>query len=197
MENEIAFRIATLLLLVAAVSISVSFRHKAEREGGAMERPEGRWLLLVLRLLALFALLPLLAWLINPTWVIWARFPAPDWLRWLAVAAAATMIPALYWMFHSLGLNISPTQATRQGHQLITHGPYRWIRHPLYSFGLIFFLALIVVTCLWSLAVGMLIPFALLMWRTPKEEARLVEKFGDDYRVYMQRTGRFFPRLSS
>lgn len=197
MGNELAFRIATVLLLAAAMSISISFRHKAERTGGAMERPEGQKTLIVLRLLGLLALLPLLAWLINPAWVTWARFSAPDWLRWLAVLVAAFMIPALYWMFRSLGLNISPTEATRQGHQLVTQGPYRWIRHPLYSFGLVFFLALTLVTCLWTLAVGMLVPVAILMWRTPKEEARLVEKFGDDYRVYMQRTGRFFPRLSA
>jgi protein-S-isoprenylcysteine O-methyltransferase Ste14 len=32
--------------------------------------------------------------------------------------------------------------------------------------------------------------------RTPKEEAALISKFGDEYRVYMQRTGRFLPRFS-
>ncbi len=196
MDNEFAFRAATLLLMVTAMSISSYFRHKAERTGGAMERPEGQRMLIVLRLLGLLILLPLLAWLINPAWVTWARFPAPDWLRWLAVFVAAAMIPALYWMLHSLGLNISPTQATRQGHQLVTHGPYRWIRHPLYSFGIMFVVALVVVTCLWTLAAGMLVPVAILIWRTPREEERLVEKFGDDYRLYMQRTGRFFPRLS-
>jgi len=31
--------------------------------------------------------------------------------------------------------------------------------------------------------------------RTPIEEARLIEKFGDEYRAYMRRTGRFIPRL--
>jgi protein-S-isoprenylcysteine O-methyltransferase Ste14 len=37
--------------------------------------------------------------------------------------------------------------------------------------------------------------FAVLAIRTPTEEANLIAKFGDDYRAYMQRTGRFLPRL--
>jgi protein-S-isoprenylcysteine O-methyltransferase Ste14 len=41
----------------------------------------------------------------------------------------------------------------------------------------------------------MLIPLAVLLWRTPREEARLIETFGDAYRTYMKQTGRFFPRF--
>jgi protein-S-isoprenylcysteine O-methyltransferase Ste14 len=34
-----------------------------------------------------------------------------------------------------------------------------------------------------------------LVWRVPKEEQMMLEAFGDEYKAYMQRTGRFFPRL--
>ena len=37
--------------------------------------------------------------------------------------------------------------------------------------------------------------FILMAIRTPKEEANLIEKFGDEYREYMKRTGRFLPKL--
>jgi protein-S-isoprenylcysteine O-methyltransferase Ste14 len=95
----------------------------------------------------------------------------------------------------SIGTNISPSHATRAGHRLITHGPYRWVRHPLYSAGLLLCVSLTLLTALWTLGVGMLIPLAVLLWRTPLEEARLVATFGEEYRAYMRRTGRFFPRL--
>ena len=39
-----------------------------------------------------------------------------------------------------------------------------------------------------------LIPFAFLVARTRIEEDKLVERFGDEYRDYMQKTGRFWPR---
>jgi protein-S-isoprenylcysteine O-methyltransferase Ste14 len=38
--------------------------------------------------------------------------------------------------------------------------------------------------------------FTAMAARTPKEEANLIEKFGDEYREYMKRTGRFLPKLS-
>jgi protein-S-isoprenylcysteine O-methyltransferase Ste14 len=112
----------------------------------------------------------------------------------VAAAVAIGMIPAFYALFQAIGNNISPTEATRANHQLITSGPYRWIRHPLYTFGTIFVLALAVLTTLWWLALVFLPALLMLLWRVRYEEANLIARFGDEYRVYMQRTGRFLPK---
>jgi protein-S-isoprenylcysteine O-methyltransferase Ste14 len=56
-------------------------------------------------------------------------------------------------------------------------------------------LAIALMTGLWWVAVGMLIAFVVLWLRTSKEEAWLIETFGDAYRDYMRRTGRFLPKL--
>jgi protein-S-isoprenylcysteine O-methyltransferase Ste14 len=196
MQSELIFRLVTLFVLVAAASLSVSFRHRAEREGGAMRSGEGQRLVVILRLLGLIVLAPLFAYLINPDWVAWARLDLPQWLRWLATAVALGLLPILYWILASIGNNISPTQATRRNHQLVSNGPYRWVRHPLYSAATLLVLALTLLTGLWWLAAAMLPPLLILLWRTPIEETRLIETFGDDYRTYMQRTGRFWPRVS-
>lgn len=196
MDTELVFRLITLALLVTALSISTYFRRKADREGGQMKTREGQGLLLVLRLISLVVFLPLVGYLINPSWVAWARISLPDWVRWLGVLLALIVVPCIYWLFSSIGNNISPVQATRQNHRLITSGPYRYIRHPLYTFGTLLIVAIVLMTGLWWLAVGALVPIAILLFRTPIEEARLVETFGDEYREYMKRTGRFFPRLS-
>lgn len=195
MLNEDLFRIVTALILIAAFVISGYFRSKADREGGRLNDPQGQRLVRVLRLLGLVAFLPLIGYLIYPAWVAWARFTLPDWVRWLAAVVAVSLLPVFVWIFVSLGPNISPTAATRQGHTLVTHGPYRWVRHPLYTSGLIMALALTLLTSLWWLPVAGLPPLIVLWWRTPKEEARLMETFGEAYREYMQRTGRFFPKL--
>jgi protein-S-isoprenylcysteine O-methyltransferase Ste14 len=47
---------------------------------------------------------------------------------------------------------------------------------------------------LFIVAMGVL-AFIAMAVRTPKEEANLIEKFGDEYREYMKRTGRFFPKI--
>ena len=196
MQAELIFRLITLFVLVAAASIGVTFRLRAERKGGAMRTSEGQRLVVLLRLLGLLVLAPLVGYLIYPPMMSWARMGLPDGIRWLAAAIALGLVPIFYWIFSSIGDNISPTQATRQHHQLVTHGPYRWVRHPLYSVGFVLILALTLLTDLWWIAVAMLPPLVILLWRTPVEEARLTETFGDAYRAYMQQTGRFWPRLS-
>ncbi len=196
MQIDLIFRLITLFVLVTVVSISVTYRHRAERQGGAMRSSEGRQLVVLLRLLGLVVLAPLIGYLIQPTWVEWARLGLPAGIRWLAAVVAVGLLPVFYWIFSSIGNNITPTQSTRHQHQLVTHGPYRWVRHPLYSFGFLLILALTVLTDLWWIAVAMLPPLVILLWRTPTEEARLLETFGDAYRAYMDQTGRFWPRLS-
>lgn len=195
MSNELLFRIIAFLLLAAALSISIYFRSSAEREGGRMRTSEGQGLVVVLRLLGLLVLLPLFGYWVNPAWVAWARFALPAGVRWSAAFVAFATIPLFYWIFASIGNNISPTQATRENHKLVTHGPYRWVRHPLYSTGFVMAVCLTLITGLWWLSVGMVVPLFILFLRTSKEEARLIETFGDAYREYMQRTGRFLPRV--
>ncbi|MCB0034280.1 MAG: isoprenylcysteine carboxylmethyltransferase family protein [Anaerolineales bacterium] len=196
MTQDGIFRILTLVLLMAGFGISGYFRSKADREGGRLNQ-SNKTVLIALRLLGLAVIWPLIAYLINPAWVAWARWPVPLWLRWAAVGVAFAAVPAIYWLFSSIGNNISPTHATRQDHQLITSGPYQWIRHPLYTFGFTFFLAISVATSLWWVTMGLLIPMAVLFWRTPQEEQNLIAEFGDEYREYMKQTGRYFPRLRS
>lgn len=195
MTTETIFRQLTALTLLVVLSISIYFRHQAERQGGRLEKSEGQRLLIPLRLLGIIGLLPLFGYLVNPDWVAWARVDLPDWLRWLAVIVAISMVPAIYALFRAIGVNISPTEATRAHHQLITSGPYRWIRHPLYTFGAIFMFALMVQTTLWWLGVFLLPALLALHWRTRYEEANLIARFGDDYRRYMKQTGRFFPKI--
>jgi protein-S-isoprenylcysteine O-methyltransferase Ste14 len=194
-SSELGLRLATLLLFVLILGISSRFRMRAEQAGGALDRSQGGRTLIALRLVALMGLTPLLLWWVNPAWVAWARLPLPMGLRWLAVAAGFALVPAMLWLFRTIGTNISPRETTRQGHQLVTDGPYRYVRHPLYTLGAAFYLALAVATALWWLLLVLAISSAVLAWRTRREEANLLERFGDDYRRYMERTGRFLPRL--
>jgi protein-S-isoprenylcysteine O-methyltransferase Ste14 len=133
--------------------------------------------------------------MINPAWMAWSALPLPAWLRWVGAGLVAAAIPLEYWMFSSLGKNVTDTVATRQEHTLVTHGPYRWIRHPLYTFGFLAFAGFTLLLANWFTGLAGLIAISVLAIRTPIEEAKLIERFGDEYREYMQRTGRFLPRL--
>jgi protein-S-isoprenylcysteine O-methyltransferase Ste14 len=198
MNTELIFQILSFLVFVSAISISVYYRRKADMATGAQLRTkEGSKLLVVLRLLALIALAPLLIYFVNPAWVLWARFPLPEWVRWVAALVGVAVVPMVYWVLSSIGNNISPVQATRQNHKLVMHGPYKYIRHPLYTVGSLLVLALIFMTGLWWIAAVGALPLILILLRTPVEEARLIETFGDEYRDYMKRTGRFLPKIGN
>jgi protein-S-isoprenylcysteine O-methyltransferase Ste14 len=195
MQDEILFRAITISLFCLIMAVSAFFRSRANRQGGALQDPSSLRLVLVLRLVSLLVILPMLLYMVQPDWVRWAKMDLPIWLRWFGVVLACVCVPLLVWVFTSIGQNITPTHATRHGHRLVTEGLYRWIRHPLYSVGTLLCVALCLITSLWTLAVGMLFPLGILFWRVPLEEQRLIEQFGDEYRVYMQRTGRFLPKL--
>ena len=126
-----------------------------------------------------------------------ADYQLPSPIRWIgAVVMVASLW--LFWRSHiDLGQNWSVSLELRENHQLVSHGVYRWIRHPMYAS-----------IWLWGLAQGMMLANWFAGWsvmpvfatmyviRMPREERLMCEEFGDDYREYARRTGRIFPRLT-
>ena len=80
---------------------------------------------------------------------------------------------------------------------MVTYGPYRWVRHPFYLTAALVMGSVSVLTANWVIGLSSLLVLALLAVRTPKEEQMLIERFGQQYRDYMARTGRFLPRMSN
>ena len=60
---------------------------------------------------------------------------------------------------------------------------------------LLWVISMSLLTANWLLALLGLSAFAMMVFRTRIEEEKLIERFGDEYRSYMQRTGRFLPQF--
>ena len=195
--NENIFRILAAVILFSGVGISVYHRRKADRETGEKlsRSADGTAMMTMIRVFGLVLWLSPLVYLINPNWMAWAKLGLPDWARWLGVALGALCVPGIYWLFSSIGTGITPVSATRKEHKLSMRGPYRWVRHPLYTIGSSFYLSFGLIADNWFITLMGILAFIAMAIRTPKEEANLIEKFGDEYRDYMKRTGRFFPKL--
>jgi protein-S-isoprenylcysteine O-methyltransferase Ste14 len=140
-------------------------------------------------------MLGLLAYLVNPSWMAWASVSLPDWLRWIGVGFGIVAGGLLVWTLKSLGRNLTDTVVTRRAHALVTSGPYRWVRHPFYDSVALCVLANSLVAANWFLFLTGGLALVLLIVRTRKEEEKLLARFGDAYRGYMERTGRFLPRV--
>ena len=196
--NENIFRILAAIILFTGIGISSYFRRKADRESGETisRRVDGTPMMTVIRLGGLVLWLSPLVYLINPAWMAWSKIGFPEWMRWLGVGIGILCTLGIYWLFSSIGSGITPTSATRRKHRLVTSGPYRWVRHPLYTVGSTMFVAFGLMADNWFVAALGVLAFIAMAIRTPKEEANLIAKFGDEYRDYMKRTGRFLPKFS-
>lgn len=195
--NETVFRIFAGVILFSGVGISIYFRAKADRTSGERlsRNADGTPMMMVIRILGLVLWLSPLVYLINPAWMAWSKLSLPEWTRWLGVGVGLLCVSGIYWLFTSIGSGITPVSATRKEHQLATNGIYHWVRHPLYSIGSSFIVSLGVMADNGFIILMGALAFIVMAIRTPKEEANLIEKFGDEYREYMKRTGRFFPKL--
>lgn len=190
MEQDRLFRWLFIAIFVATFSISAYFRRKARRSGEVIPRVrEGKLSLLLRLLFAAPIYLSFFAYMVNPDWLAWSSLPLSTWLRWFGVAVGFGMLPVLYWVVSTLGRNISETVLTKEDHSLVTQGPYRWVRHPLYSVATILFVSLGIVAANWFIIVmALVIIIGIALVVIPKEEAQLISKFGDKYREYMKGT---------
>ena len=195
--SENLFRILAAVILFSGVGISIYYRRKADNETGEKisRRVDGSLMLNIIKIFGLLLWFSPLIYLLNPNWMAWSKIGLPDELRWLGAGMGILCVAGIYWLFSSIGSGITPTSATRKQHTLVTSGPYRWVRHPLYTIGSSLFIAFGMIADNWFIALLGILAFIAMATRTPKEEANLIDKFGDDYRNYMKRTGRFFPKL--
>ncbi len=197
MEEDQTFRVILLICLVVFLPIVIYRRLKSRATRERLDRrQEGVLMLLSLRLCGLLTWIGLFAWLMNAAWISRFSMPLPIWLRWVGVGMLPVFVMLFSWVFGSLGKNLTDTVVTRAEHTLVTIGPYRWVRHPFYSAALLFVVAASLVSANWYLAAAGGVVWVLLAIRTRTEEAKLIERFGDEYLAYIQRTGKFLPRLA-
>lgn len=113
-------------------------------------------------------------------------------VRGVGVALCGAGIGILVWGRRHLGRNWSQTVTTKEGHELVTSGPYRYIRHPIYAGGLL--------ACAGSVLGGggvwivpLIILGAIFLWRVGAEDALMARMFPEDYPAYKHRTKALIP----
>lgn len=57
----------------------------------------------------------------------------PDWARWGGAILGALALLLIGWSLRALGSNFVATLGMRADHAPVTHGPYRFVRHPMYA----------------------------------------------------------------
>lgn len=196
MKNiEIFFHLTFVVTFLAFTAIRAYYHRQASREAGKVEYKEGRLHTALRLVVGLPWILSLLAYIFVPAWFAWARLALPEPLRWMGVILALISLPLIVWVQQALGANFSTTLHVREQHTLATGGPYRWVRHPMYTVLVLQITSLLLLTSNWLVGgVPLLALLLIVITRIDNEERTMITKFGDQYRAYMQQTGRFLPR---
>jgi len=193
---HIAFWVLFGGLLVMRVYFSLRVRQARERlmpDREAIKR-EGRGMFAARVVAFLFLIVLLVLYALNSPWIEALSIPLPGWLRWAGFALGLVSLALWTWVQASLGKEWSPQLQLREEHHLVTTGPYARVRHPLYTAMLGVGTAFALVTANWVFVLLAVAMIAGLVARIPREEQMMLEQFGEEYKAYMQRTGRFFPK---
>jgi protein-S-isoprenylcysteine O-methyltransferase Ste14 len=139
-------------------------------------------------------------YIVLPSWIMFLSIPLPDWFRLIMAGVAALSIPFTLWGYRTLGKNwvhaLDPSQfLQRKRETLVTIGPYRYVRNPIYVGAFTFIIALALVAANWLILLPALSLVTLVYTQIGKEEAMLTARFGDEYREYTKRTLPLIPKF--
>ena len=196
MNQDQTFRLVLIAGALIILPIMAYHRIRSQMTGESLDRwQEGYFVLFTLRPVAAVMAAGVIAYMINPGRMAWASVALPEWVRWAGAGLGVLAGGLLVWTLRNLGKNLTDTVVTRRVHTLVSSGPYRWVRHPFYDAVALCILANGVVAANWFILLTGAVAVALLVLRTRTEEEKLLLRFGDSYRTYVERTGRFLPKM--
>ncbi len=196
MRNQLVLR-ATLGILTALFGIvRLYYMRRGKESGEGISRGrEDRLRLALITFCNSLGTIAGLVYVFAPQRIRLTALPMPVWSRWLGAALGIVDLLLFGWTHHALGRNWSARLLIKDQHTLVTNGPYRWVRHPMYTAIFGSWLAFFLISANWIIGIAGLGMSIVVASRVDKEEALMIEEFGDQYRAYMQRTGRFLPRI--
>jgi protein-S-isoprenylcysteine O-methyltransferase Ste14 len=198
MNNELIFRIALFVLLAGFVLHRglTTRRNSPSPDSIVIERDESGTASRLSALLSLVALASSAIYIFYPNWVAWVGFSLPTWVRWAGIPIALIGFVLIEAAQKALGSNWSDTPVFTKEQTLSTNGPYRSIRHPIYTAFLLILSAPLLLSANWLLGLAWIIgTYVDVSSRSRYEEGLLLEQFGDDYAAYLTTSGRFLPKF--
>src|SRR5467141_2613307 len=127
-----------------------------------------------------------------------ARFvPAQPAVEWIGVLLTAAGVAIAFWARWHLGTNWSGVVTLKEDHELIRTGPYRAIRHPIYTGILLALLGTIVAAGAVRGLLALAIARVSFYWKARREESFLKQEFGERFGMHAKETGMFLPKIVS
>jgi len=141
-----------------------------------------------------FLLLPFIY--VFSTWFSYFDYNLPKWLGFPSALLYFFGVWLFFRSYTEMGVQWSPGSRTGEGHQLITTGVFKWVRHPMYAAYAIIAVDQFFMLQNWLVGPAFLVlsvPFYL--HRVKREEQHLINYFGDEYHIYSTQTNALFPKI--
>jgi protein-S-isoprenylcysteine O-methyltransferase Ste14 len=187
--------VSSALVTVVAIAAIVTFMVAAQlsrtrglnRRGETLARSRG-----LAHYVAYFFFVPYIVIATRPG----PEVDVPDALRWIGLVLVALGVAFALWAIATLGRHYDLELEIHRDHELIRTGPYRWVRHPIYTgLGMHFLGACLATGNLVLIAGTLLVTFPALYLRARTEERLLRQRFGATYDAYTREVGMLVPLL--
>lgn len=189
------FEISYWSALVVEMVVRAPINKERKKEKMTEQRVSSQEKNLLILLLTGMFIVPLIYSASN--WLDFANYSLPTWAGWLGVVLIILAL-IVFWRAHAdLKTNWSPSLEIREKHELITHGIYGYIRHPMYASQWLWVIAQPLLLQNWL--AGWLDLFVFILFyvlRVRAEEKLMIDAFGDQYRDYMKKVGGVFPKFN-
>jgi len=189
------FEISYWSALVVEMVVRAPINKERQKEKMTEQRVSSQEKNLLILLLTGMFIVPLIYSASN--WLDFANYSLPTWAGWLGVVLIILAL-IVFWRAHAdLKTNWSPSLEIREKHELITHGIYGYIRHPMYASQWLWVIAQPLLLQNWL--AGWLDLFVFILFyvlRVRAEEKLMIDTFGDQYRDYMKKVGGVFPKFN-
>lgn len=206
---EILLRVAFLAIFLSFAAVMSHYQRRAKHVGKNLrERTQAHnenevpALIAIRTILGIPWYIGVFLWLFAPAWIEWAALPLTMWLSWSGVLIGVSAVGLNIWshqtLYRELGDDFNPVLRLQNVPRLVTSGPYRWVRHPIYLAFLLMMVATALITANWLIGVtGIGLILSVILVRTQEEEKRLIAQFGDNYTTYQKQAGAYVPHLGS
>lgn len=188
MHPDYPFQIALLVLYIPALLVRVYYQGYARAlSPEEISFTQEGFFRYIRFLLGIPMAIVIIAFLIYPPIVSTLQLPLPNALRWIGVPLGMVCTAGLFWTHVHLAEAFSGTVHVRSGAKLVTTGPYKYVKHPMY---ICFFLGVVsffLLSANWFIGVVSLFGMMIIVCSRLKiEEDELQKKYGEEYEKYIQ-----------
>ncbi len=194
MPLEISWKITFLLLFIIYSLVRIPYAIRNKKNKAIKNQSPLKEKLKVFIAFQGMLTIPLL-YVFTP-WLDSFAMNLPVWLRFTGFAVMFFGILFFAYIHKALDKNWSPVLEIKENHELITSGPYKYIRHPMYTQAWLWVLGQFLLISNWLVGIVGIITWSILYFtRIDNEEKMMIDQFGNKYKEYMQVTGRLIPKV--